>query len=614
MCGIAALAGKGFAERLPEDMLDIMRHRGPDARGSFRDQGVWLGHNRLAINDLSAKANQPFVVPDLPLAMVVNGEIYNFSILKEKLEAKGYRFFSHSDSEVILHGYLEFGPDIFPMLNGMFALALWDGRRDELILVRDRLGIKPLYYAFTREGFVAASELKAVAQCPHIFLDYDFQALSEYMMFEHCFSDRTLNKQIKIVLPGEIVMVHIPKLKMKKVRFWEPHFDQTIPKGQDPYQMYRELSAEAVQRHLISDVPLGCYLSGGIDSSTVSYWAGKADPRGFKTYTGTFGIKGYFDESDVAQQTADYFGWSNETVTIGPEDFIKNFQDICWHLDEPRAGMGAFPQYLVAQKAAEEIKVILTGHGGDELFGGYPVFRNLLAQKNLFKFFSQTPWRELILSLGYVLYPLLCKEAGFFLPVIYSRPFGRKILNADIAEIFSQIDPAEELTAIRRSSRSPYEELTRIYLLCYLPSLFMVEDKISMAFTLESRTPLCDNDLVDFALQLPLEDKLSGLELKHVPRQAMKGLLPENLFGLPKKGFPTPLRFWFNRELKTFVREYIADHLDQCPLFNKKEICALIDDILSFKAPYPFDEIRAHRIWELLCLIEHARIQKNRYH
>jgi len=609
VCGIAGYIGPNPSDGLIERMLGIMQHRGPDAHGTFHAPGVALGHTRLSINDLSSDANQPFVASDRLTAVAVNGEIYNFREIRTKLEQRGCRFKSNSDSEVVLHGYIEFGEDIFSRFNGMFAIAVWDARRNQVLLARDRLGIKPIYVASHPDGFVFASEIKAIAQCNDVALDLDLQALSEYLVYENCFAGRTLNSKIQMVRPGEIVTLG---KTLQRRTYWKPSFS-TVDEPGDVYETYRSLSRQAVERHLISDVPLGTYLSAGIDSSTVTYWSSTVLKNRLRTFTGCFGRTDFYDESCDAAHLAHTFGCANETITISPRDFVDNFEKICWHLDEPRAGMGSFSQYMVAKRAAKDVKVILTGHGGDEFFAGYPVFRNILATRHPLKFLKRSTGRELVLAACFALYPFLCREASFRMPVVVPPPLWREILNPHLVTGMQSYDAGQALISIRSGAANAGEEITLMYLREYLPSLFVVEDKISMAFSLESRTPLCDNELLDFSLSLPLEKKLQNLELKHIPRQAMRGLLPDFIYNLPKKGFPTPLRHWFKAELRSFVQEYILEGAKECPLFEVNKLETFIKGILSSRAPYPIDEIHAHRLWVIMNLIAHTRHQKHRY-
>ena len=608
MCGIAGYVGELGDEGLLTQMLDLMQHRGPDARGQFRRPGLALGHNRLSINDLSPLGNQPFVTADGGVALTVNGEIYNYRELRRDLEHRGHQFKSQSDSEVILHGYREYGEDFFSQLNGMFAVALWDDSFRKMILARDRLGIKPMYYAQLPGAFLFASELKAIASCKAVELGIDEQALGEYLTFEHYFGGRTLNREIKMVRPGQIVTF---AGSITTHFFWKPEFGKTEPV--DVYEAYREHSRTSVKRHLLSDVPIGCYQSAGFDSSIVTFWANHEASKKLSTYTGTFGLPGYFDEAEDASRFAGSMGSPNQRVDIVPADFVECFEKLCWHLDEPRAGFGSFSQFQVARRAAQDVRVVLTGHGGDELFAGYPIYRNLLAFDHPLSFLKRSTPREMAIAACFAFYPLMAKAAKFRMPVVIPPHLWGGVLHGDALAALAETDPCASLQDIRRQSVSPAEEVTRIYLQEYLSSLFVVEDKVGMAFSLESRTPLCDNAMVDLALSIPLETKLKGMELKHIPRRAMKGLLPEGLYHLPKRGFPTPLRHWFKNELKPFVWEFILGGVKNCPMLDERKVIAVVNDFMKSRLPFPFDEILANRIWVIMNLIAHSQVQKRRY-
>lgn len=615
MCGIAGIVGDFSEKKLVPEMLDIMTHRGPDAIGFFRSEQVHVGHCRLSINDLSERAKQPFVDEDRNVAVAVNGEIYNYQSLKNQLIEKGYGFKSNSDSEVVLHGYIEYGLDLLPKLNGMFAFSIWDGRKNVLYLVRDRLGIKPLYYAKTGSTFIFASEIKALAQYDHLDLSLNPQSFAEYMAFENYFSNRTLNQHIKLVEPGEIVKIRSKDMAINRDHFWTPVFSgHANQHGCDIYDHYRDVIDASVRRHLISDVPVGFYLSSGFDSSSVVSCASRTMKDNIRTYTGFFGMSGFYDESNEAARIAESFGCSNRRVAIRPQDFIDEFEKVLWHLDEPRVGMGSFSQYMVAKCASEEVKVILTGHGGDEFYAGYPVFKAIYGKHKPLKLLRKSSARELMFNAYFALYPFFRKEAGYFLPNIYSLKAMRKILWPDFfASLNRRADILLELEGLKNKSGNEYERLTLTYLMYYLPALFIVEDKISMAFSIESRTPLCDNEMLDFALSVPFEKKLNGFELKHIPKTAMKNRLPRLIYNLPKRGFPTPLRYWFKNQLKDFVREYILDNFDLIPMFKIKEIEKILLRYQSAKMNTPIDEIAAHKIWVLLNLIVYFRNQKTKY-
>ena len=615
MCGIAGVVGHAPDEKLAPQMVARMRHRGPNAQGFYRSDDIHLGFCRLSINDLSDRANQPFISPDQSVVIAVNGEIYNFKEIKEPLLRKGFLFRSNSDSEVVLHAYIDRGLNFIPELNGMFAIIIWDGKRKTLFLIRDRLGIKPLYYTTGHTFFLFASEIKAFALCSDINFAVDLQSFGEYLLFENYFADRTLNKNIKLVEPGQIVQFEPQRNILKKNYFWQPMMDHSQDfRVESPYGEYLSIVETSVERHLISDVPIGSYLSSGIDSSSVAYWASMKLGGALKTYTGFFGMQGFYDEASDAKRIAERFGCSNERVDITPEDFVNNIEDVLYHLDEPKVGMGAFSQYMVAKRAAQDVRVILTGHGGDEFFAGYPVFRAIYGRQNLWQFLLASSPRDLMFFAYFSLYPLCRRELRYFLPNIYPLQFLKTILKKDFyLHLLKHTDIFAEPEKLCIQFPSDYERLFITYLKYYLPSLFIVEDKISMAFSLESRTPLCDNDLLQFALRIPLSKKLKGFELKHIPRNAMVGRLPDFIYKLPKKGFPTPLRLWFKKELKNYVKSFILDNFVWLECFRRQEVETFIKGYQSFPITSPYDEIKAHRIWILLNLIIYFKNQKERY-
>jgi len=615
MCGIAGIAANNFDRSVIPMMLNAMRHRGPDDEGCFISKGVHLGHCRLAINDISEKARQPFVSEDRSVAVAVNGEIYNYNVLKGPLQKNGCRFQSRSDSEIVLHAYMEYGLDFIPRLNGMFAISIWDDKKKELFLIRDRLGIKPLYYARMNDGLVFASEIKALAQLKDLDLALDMQSFAEYLVFENYFSNRTLNKNIKMVEPGQMIRFSLCDNLTQEYCFWQPDFaSKESPQKTDVYAHYLNITEAAVNRHLISDVPLGSYLSSGIDSSSVVYWTTRKMGSGLRTYSGFFQKGGFYDEATQAKETANNFGCIHNTVEISPADFIKYIKKILWHLDEPKVGMGVFSQYMVAQRAAQDVKVILTGHGQDELFAGYPVFKAIYGKRKFLQLLGKTSAREWLFFIYFSLYPLIKQEAGYYLPNIFSLRNLKEILNAGFYDnLIHQTNIFEELQKLRFKYQDEYRGLMLTYLKYYLPALFVVEDKISMAHSLESRTPLCDNEIIDFALSLPLAQKLYGCELKHIPRTSMKGKLPEALFRLPKRGFPTPLRLWFKKELKDYIRDFICDQLTIIPMFKKEEVAKIVCRYQRSQINSEFDEIAAHKIWIFLNLISYFTNQKERY-
>jgi asparagine synthase (glutamine-hydrolysing) len=615
VCGIAGIVGDVSKEEVIASMIEVMHHRGPDARGFYVSKKAHLGHCRLSINDLSQNANQPFIDENQTTVVLVNGEIYNYMDLKKQLLNAGYKFTSLSDSEVVLHAYLEYGLDFVRDLNGMFAIAIWNAIENELILFRDRLGIKPLYYAHTKRSFLFASEIKALAQYENLEFSLDLQSFSEYLSFENYFSNRTLNRNIKMVQPGEIVSFTTENSKVRRENFWQPAFGQQFhSSGENVYERYISIVQASVKRHLISDVPVGAYLSSGIDSSSVVYYASRLLKKNLETYTGCFEMSGFYDEATTAHKIAEEFGCSNNKICIQSEDFIDNIEDVLWHLDEPRVGMGSFSQYMVAKRAAKDVKVILTGHGGDEFFAGYPVFKAIYGKQQALELILKSSLRELMFAFYFIVYPRFRKEARYFFPNIYSIRSLQHILNTEFLDCLTkEADALKELNALKFACPDEYERLTSTYLKLYLPALFTVEDKISMAFSLESRTPLCDNELLDFALSIPLSMKLSNQELKHIPRTAMRNRLPDFVFNLPKRGFPTPLGLWFKKKLNSFIREYILDNIVCLNMFNAEMVEKNILRWIDSRVNTPIDEIKAHKVWILLNLIIYFKNQKRKY-
>lgn len=614
MCGIAGLVGNFSDEKLVPRMLAAIKHRGPDSCGFYRSENISIGHCRLSIVDLSERARQPFVSQDNLVAVAVNGEVYNYRSIRDILRKKGYNFRSESDSEVVLHAYLDKGLEFAQKLNGMFAISIWDARIKSLFLIRDRLGIKPLYYTKTDSGLLFASEIKALACCSEVDFSIDYQSFGEYLAFENYFSGRTLNKEIKLVQPGEIVRFSLSDNLIEKSYFWKPELNPSRNCTDDELiNKYSALIESSVDRHLVSDVALGSYLSSGIDSSSVTYYASRKISK-LNTYTGSFGMNGFYDEAADASETAGKFGCLNTNVRITPTDFIENIEKILWHIDEPRVGMGVFSQYMVAKQASRKVKVMLTGHGGDELFAGYPVFKAIYGKQNIGRMLVSSSLRELAFFMYFSVFPAFRKEAGYFFPNIFSLKSLKDFLEPDFyLDLRKNSDIFSELSSLRSLCKNEYEGLILSYLKYYLPSLFIIEDKLSMAFSLESRTPLCDNEMVDFALSIPLSDKLRGYELKHIPRRAMEGKLPRSIYRLPKRGFPTPLRYWFKKELKDYIRNFICDNLGAIPMFNQRAVEKMLEDYQRPGMSSPLDEMTAHKIWIVFNLIHYFNNQKQKY-
>lgn len=620
MCGICGLLGYDRPQDALQRMLVQLQHRGPDNTGSWADDGIVLGHTRLAIMDLSPAGNQPMTNEDGTLWLVANGEIYNSVELRRELAGAGHRFRSHSDNEILLHLYEEQGERFLPRINGMIAFALWDGHRKRLLLARDRLGIKPLYYHAAPGKLAFASEIKALLVCCESTARISPEGLAQYLTYENTFGKATLHQGISMVEPGQYLIWESGNLR--KGHYWQPVFQEKGDAGfDDACHHYRDVTERAVGRHLMSDVGVSAYLSSGFDSSTVCTLASRQLDRPLATYTGSFTVGGWYDETQGAQAVAARIGSRHRVVEIGPGDLICHLDDIVFALDEPRMGIGSFSQYMVAKEAARSHKVILTGHGGDELFAGYPIFKLALLLQQRKKgvrllhscmSIQKNEWPHLVY---FALGRIRGGRSNCSLPVIFPEDMLRKGLQSCTYDRLHDIRPDETVSGLLSEDPDPYRSLMKVYLRTYLPGLFVVEDKISMAHSLESRTPLCDNELVDAALSIPLTLKLHDDVLKAIPKKAMQGVLPEILYRQPKRGFPTPLSHWLRADLKEWMKERLLDISSPLnALFRPRFLERVVNDYLGscWRHIRPLDEIQTHRLWALLSLEAWLRQTRDR--
>jgi len=565
MCGIVGYT-EGFG-RADEAMLRrltaLIAHRGPDDEGFYRDRRVSLGMRRLSIID-PAGGHQPMITPDGRFVLIYNGEIYNFRELKEKLSGRGVRFTTSSDTEVLLFWLAEFGTGGLAELNGMFAFACWDCREQSLLLARDRLGIKPLYYTRTGGELAFASEIKALLPLlgrP----EPEPNAIFEYLTFQNIVGEKTFFRNVHKLLPGR--WLRWSPAGVSQGAFWELSFPRDWRGGFDQArEEYSQTLREAVERHLIADVPVGSYLSGGFDSGTVATVAAGLLPGKMSTFTGAFTDSSYYDERSGSRAVAAGIGAEPFEVVITPTDYRDQIGRVIYHLDEPTLGSGALPQFMVSRLVSRRVKVVLTGHGGDELFAGYPLFKVAQLRETLQsdpaglgRFFLSLEKSEWARVLYYSLWPLVFPEIGYGVAIMIPRRRRSGLLSRDFLALNDGFEPLESIRGMfSGTDYSAGEKLMAWYLKTYLPTLLIQEDKVGMAHSIEARTPLCDNRMLELALRLPLGVKLHCGRLKSLPREAMRGRLPEILYQLPKRGFPTPFARWYRREP---VREMLEETL-----------------------------------------------------
>lgn len=508
MCGIVGVChrhGEPVAASLLKRMTDVIAHRGPDSEGHYIDGPVGLGHRRLSIIDLSPSGHQPMANEDGNVLIIFNGEIYNFQKLRIELEAQGHQFHSQTDTEVIVHAYEEWGERCVEYFNGMFAFAIWDQPRQRLFLARDRYGIKPLYWYFKNEVFLFASEIKAILEHPQVSRQLCLPALNEYFSFQNLFSDLTLFDGIRLLPPASTLTLDLKGTTPPRTAvYWDYPFGQDVSPGSenDIVERVHHLFIQAVTRQLISDVPVGSYLSGGMDSGSITAIAAQHVDR-LTTFTGGFdlssasGLELGFDERRAAEVMANLFKTEHYEVVMHAGDMEWVLPQLIWHLEDLRVGQ-CYPNYYVARLAGKFVKVVLSGGGGDELFGGYPwrYYRGLdsAGADDYFQRYYQF-WQRLV--------PDEDKKDLFHAPV-HKQLHGHSTFDT-FRDVFKRY-PGAFQTNEDYINASLYFELKT-----FLHGLLVVEDKLSMAHSLESRVPFLDDDLVNYAVGIPARFKVRNL-------------------------------------------------------------------------------------------------------
>jgi len=568
MCGIFGLLGKD-RERLAsasvlEDMARAIVHRGPDGGGFHVDGAFGMGMRRLSIIDLQT-GDQPLANEDGTVWVVFNGEIYNYRELRGELAARGHRFLTASDTEVIVHLYEEIGEACVERLRGMFALALWDAPRRTLLLARDRLGIKPLYYADTPKGLVFGSELKALLRSPWVARGVDGHAVRAYLSYGYVPDPLSILEGVAKLPPGHTLTMKEGRPAVCR-RYWSP---AAFFSGGGALRDEREAEAQllerltdAVRSHLVSDVPLGAFLSGGVDSTTVVALMAQEMGAPVKTFSIGFREAGY-DERPWARQVAECFGTEHHELLVGPED-LGVLDDVLAAVDEPFADPSSIPTYIVSRLAREHVKVALSGDGGDELFAGYD--RYLVDHRRRLIGLAGDAGLGAPLKLLSAALPAGTPGKNYFYNL--SLPRMERYLDAvslfparalgDLLETNSANGRGMPFDAAVKEGRGldPLSRLQHLDLLTYLPGDILTKlDRMSMAVSLEARVPLLDHPLVEFACGLPARLRLRGGETKLLLKRLLRGRVPEAVLTRPKQGFAVPLEAWFSERLPTFYRD-----------------------------------------------------------
>ena len=607
MCGIVGILNRGDGRPPDLAVLEAMNatlvHRGPDDNGTYLSGPVALGMRRLSIIDLDS-GEQPIGNEDGSIQIVFNGEIYNYPELRERLLARGHRFRTHSDTETIVHAYEEWGYGFLDELNGMFAFALWDERRQRLLLARDRAGIKPLYYAQTRSSLVFASELKALLMHPEIERELDVESLGHYLSLEYVPTPRAILRGVCKLRPGHFLVVE--NGSVEETRYWDFQVEQSESvRVSEPYQHAREFS-ELLQRtvaaEMVSDVPVGVLLSGGLDSSAVAAMMVRASSGPVESFTVGF-EEDSFDESSHARRVADHLGTRHHETILSPSMLLELIPKMAAHLDEPFADPSVMPTYLVSRFAREHVKVALGGDGGDEMLAGY----STLQAHRVAPFYNRLPAfvrhgiveplaRRLPVShsdfsLDFKVNRFLRgsgKDAATQHQMWLGSFYGEQKREILAWEVRERVDAAPTSQFVRaaladcvagdRLNRVLYQDM-KLYLEGgILPKV----DRAAMAVSLETRVPLLNRDITSFLAATPISLKLRGFTRKWLLREAVKGILPDDILERPKKGFGIPIARWFTAELREMAQDYFsAERLRRQGLFDPEAVGRLLRDHLD---------------------------------
>ena len=609
MCGICGILNIDGDRKIDPDQLkkmtQVIIHRGPDDVGYYIKDDIGLGVRRLSIIDLTT-GHQPISNEDKSVWIVLNGEIYNFLELKDNLIKKGHRFRTKTDTETIVHLYEEYGTECVKHLRGMFCFAIWDDKRKRLVLARDRIGIKPLYYSICQGQLIFGSEIKSILQHPRFERRIDLDGLKDYFTFLYVPAPKTIFSGIFKLLPGHILVQENKKSTIK--RYWQVRYE-TSPKQSEDYfvEGFLEKLKEAVRMHLISDVPLGAFLSGGIDSSSVVALMSQVATEPVMTFSVGYPDENkYFDERREAKKVAEKFETQHHEFVIRP-DLVDILPKCITYFDEPFADSSFIPNYYISQLTREKVKVALSGLGGDELSAGYVRYLGVI----LAKYYNKLPSSLKLMIKGLINFlpetsgdnPVISRAKRFVkgaaLPAQHSyleyiSAFNQEDLNnllsGEVRKETEKYNPQERFFSYFSQAESD-DMLNKMLFLdskTYLPDdLLTLTDKMSMAHSLEVRVPFLDHQLIEFLATVPPRLKIKNLQKKYIHKKAVSKILPKEILQKKKKGFSLPLGSWFRKELRGFVQEVLTQEgIEKTGLFNQKYINQILQEHLSYKADH----------------------------
>jgi asparagine synthase (glutamine-hydrolysing) len=616
MCGFVGIINKNKQEvnsELLQKMATTIHHRGPDEDGVFIEKNIGFFHKRLSIIDLST-GQQPMTFNDCTI--VFNGEIYNYIELRQELIEKNHQFKTTSDTEVLLHLYLEYGDAFVNMLNGMFAFIILDKSKNKLLVARDHFGIKPLYWYRDDNKIVFGSEIKALLAHPEITAIPDDENLCEYLTFQFIMGTGTMFKNILKIQPGHYVTIDLQNWKTDEVKYWIPDFNIDHYHTEEYFiAELQKILDETISQQLRSDVPIGTYLSGGLDSSLVTIMASKFLNKPFKCFSGAFNEGPEFNELEYARVAAKAANAELFEVFPTEQEFIDLLPKLIYHLDEPVAGPGLFPQYIVSRLAAKHVKVILGGQGGDEIFGGYARYMIAYLEQAIKGAINQTNEEdEHIVSLASILPNLpslkqyIPMMKGFWKADAF-EPMDRRYYNLlnRMGSTSNFLHPdikakCQDEVIFKKfahyfndpDTKSYFNKMTHFDMQGSLPGLLQVEDRVSMSVSIESRVPLLDRRIVDLISRMPAGMKFKGGEMKYLLKKAVKNIMPEKIMKRKDKmGFPVPLHLWSKTKGKDFMMDVLlSKKAKERNIINTQHI----EKIISEEQPF------SRGLWGILSL------------